>query len=87
MIPDKSKLESCFMGTATLNERGQVVIPIEARKELDIHPGDKFLIWKHPSGEGLMLVKMNTLRAFMEHMNQMLTDLETAAEPNEKDRE
>ena len=38
----------CFYGTATVGERGQLVIPSEARTELGINPGDKLLVMKHP---------------------------------------
>lgn len=33
------------LGTATVGERGQVVIPREAREELGIKPGDRFVIF------------------------------------------
>jgi AbrB family looped-hinge helix DNA binding protein len=31
-------------GTVTVGERGQIVLPIEARKHFNIKPGDKLLI-------------------------------------------
>ncbi len=72
---DKTKPEECFYGTATVGERGQVVIPADLRKELGIQPGEKLLILKHPSGEGLMLFRMETVREFM---SMLLTSLERA---------
>lgn len=65
----------CFYGTVSVGERGQVVIPAEARKALNIGPGDKLLIMGHPSGKGLVLIKMDAMREFM---NQMLATLEHA---------
>ena len=35
-----------FCGSATLGERGQIVIPSELRSELNINPGDKFMFFK-----------------------------------------
>ncbi len=35
-----------FRGSATLGERGQIVIPSELRAELNINPGDKFMFFK-----------------------------------------
>lgn len=64
--------EECFYGAVTVGERGQVVIPAEARKEMTIQPGDKLLIWKHPSGEGLMLFKIDRVRDFMNMMRESL---------------
>lgn len=69
---DKPDIEECFYGAATVGERGQIVIPAEARKEIGIQPGDKLLIWKHPSGEGLLLFKIDTLRDFMSRMQATL---------------
>jgi AbrB family looped-hinge helix DNA binding protein len=31
-------------GTVTVGERGQIVLPIEARKHFNIKPGDKLLV-------------------------------------------
>ena len=41
---EMAKIMNCeenFYGSATVGERGQLVIPAEAREELGIHPGDK----------------------------------------------
>jgi AbrB family looped-hinge helix DNA binding protein len=39
--------EDAFYGTSTMGERGQLVIPAEARAELEMTPGDKILIMKY----------------------------------------
>lgn len=36
-----------FIGTTSIGERGQVVIPKEARSRLKIKSGDKFLVIAH----------------------------------------
>ncbi|MHA1734176.1 MAG: AbrB/MazE/SpoVT family DNA-binding domain-containing protein [Promethearchaeota archaeon] len=33
-----------FFGSTTVNSRGQIVLPAELRKELDIKPGDKLVV-------------------------------------------
>jgi len=48
-------------GTATISDRGQVVIPVEARRELGLAPGDKIAILGSPSHEGLFLVSANVM--------------------------
>jgi len=63
-----SKVDECFYGTATIGERGQIVIPADLRKALDLHSGDKLLIWQHPSGKGIMLMPVDSVREFMEMM-------------------
>lgn len=34
-----------FYGTTTLGERGQMVVPAEARRALNLKPGDKMLVF------------------------------------------
>jgi AbrB family looped-hinge helix DNA binding protein len=61
-----------FFGTATVGERGQIVIPAEARKKLGIETGDKLLIVGHGE-KGLMLLQIDAMREFM---NTMMQDLD-----------
>lgn len=65
-----------FFGTATVGERGQIVIPAEARKKHGIRPGDKLLIMGTPDKKGLMLVKIEAMREFMTSMLQELQRVE-----------
>ncbi len=63
----RHRMSDNFFGTATVGERGQIVIPSEARKKFGIETGDKLLIVAH--GErGLMLLQIETLREFMEDL-------------------
>jgi len=34
-----------FYGSVTVSERGQIVVPAEARKDFNIKPGDKLLVF------------------------------------------
>lgn len=63
-------MEACFYGSVTVGERGQVVIPAEARNEMGIRPGDKLLIMKHPVYQGLMVAKIEALRGFLDEFAQ-----------------
>ena len=58
-------LKDHFYGAATVGERGQIVIPVEARKKYHIETGDKILIMGAPHEKGLMLVKIDAMREFM----------------------
>lgn len=62
---DDFSLKENFFGAATVGERGQIVIPAEARKKYGIQPGDKILIMGAPHKKGLMLVKIDAMREFM----------------------
>ena len=65
-----NKMDACFYGSATVGERGQVVIPANARAELEIKPGDKLLIMKHPVHQGLVMVKLDHLRGFLDEFSK-----------------
>ena len=68
----REKMDDCFYGAVTVGERGQVVIPSEARAELGIKPGDKLLIMKHPVYEWLMIAKIDALKGFLEEFSRGL---------------
>lgn len=48
-----------FFGSTTLGERGQIVIPAEAREKLGLEKGDKLLVMG-VHGETLMLAKFSS---------------------------
>jgi AbrB family looped-hinge helix DNA binding protein len=50
---------SKLYGSATIGERGQLVIPAEARKSLGIEMGSKVLVFGH--GKGLLVLKSETI--------------------------
>ncbi len=66
-------MEDYFFGAATVGERGQVVIPSEARKRFHINPGDKVLVLGHPTASGVVLCKIDSMREFL---SSFLMDLE-----------
>lgn len=70
------KFAKSFYGTATIGERGQLVIPAEARAEMGFEPGDKVLIMKHPIHPGLMLFKIEAVREFVDDFNDSLAKIE-----------
>jgi AbrB family looped-hinge helix DNA binding protein len=45
-----------FYGAVTVSERGQIVIPAEARRDLGIEVGEKLLVVSGP-GSGLILIR------------------------------
>ncbi len=69
-------LAHAFYGTATVGERGQIVIPAEARADMDMRPGDKLLIMKHPVHKGLTMFKLDAVREFLDDFQRNLDELE-----------
>ena len=80
MPHDKPCMDDCFYGAATVGERGQIVIPAEARKDLNISPGDKLLIMRHPIWEGLMIAKFEDVRGFLDDFSENLNKATVAKE-------
>lgn len=77
MKPDiKVCLAASFFGTSTVGERGQVVIPAEAREEFGIQPGDKLMVMRHPVHAGVMMFKIDSARAFLDEFQKTLELLE-----------
>ena len=78
---DKFSWDEHFFGAVTVGERGQIVIPAEARKRFDIEPGDKLLIMGDPGKRSLMICKMDTVREFMTIFQEGLARVEREIAP------
>jgi AbrB family looped-hinge helix DNA binding protein len=63
-----------FYGSITVSERGQIVIPAEARRDFNIEVGDKLLVFGDLD-EGLGLVKASVL---LEKIPGLLSILKSA---------
>lgn len=72
--------EESFYGSVTVGERGQIVIPSEARAELGFHPGDKLLVMRHPIYQGIMVFKFDAIREFLSEMERSLKTAEREVE-------
>ena len=64
-------------GTVKVGDRGQVVIPSEARKDLNIKPGDLLLVMAGKNKRGIGMVKADTMREFV---NRIMHGLEETNE-------
>jgi len=68
----KRKLEEAFMGAVTVGERGQVVIPAEAREVLEIAAGDKLLVFLPPHGHMVAFAKLSDLQSAVEEFQRLI---------------
>jgi AbrB family looped-hinge helix DNA binding protein len=59
-------------GTATVGSKGQVVIPADARDELNIQPGDRLYVLGSMHGNGLVLLKEDMLEHIVEQMSAQI---------------
>ena len=67
----KKKNGEQFYGTTTVGEKGQVVIPAEARESMGIKKGDKLLVF----GMGcdmVALTKLSKVEQFASHLSSRL---------------
>lgn len=66
------EMHPIFYGSTTVGERGQVVIPAEARRDMDISPSTKLLVMGGPHKNLLILAKAEYMTAFMTKITEML---------------
>jgi AbrB family looped-hinge helix DNA binding protein len=71
---DMRVMGRCF-GTAVLGPRGQLVIPVEARKELGINTGDKLLVFGHLGGRGLIFIRVEAVEELFNIMSSRLDEI------------
>ena len=69
-------LENRCLGSTTVGPRGQVVIPVNARKEMGIDAGITLLVFKALRGQGLVLLKVDAIEQMMSMVSERLTDFE-----------
>ena len=94
-MEDKSMqvVGKCF-GSTVVGPRGQIVIPVEARKELGMDVGTRLLTFKLFEGRGLVFVKVEAVEELVnimtQHVNEfskLVREIKTEKLENEADRD
>lgn len=57
-----------FYGSTVMGERGQVVIPAEAREEIGIQPGEKLIVLGNKKRGVVILFKSDVMTKFADMM-------------------
>ena len=52
-------------GVVTASEKGQIAIPVDARRDLNIKTGDKLIVLKRKDEAGLTLIKLDKMDELM----------------------
>ncbi len=65
------KKDKKFYGTTTVGEKGQVVIPAEARQYLKLKKGEKLLVFGF-NNDMLAFSKLEHLEKFASHLSEKL---------------
>lgn len=71
-----------FYGSTTIGERGQLVVPAEARKDLGIMPSSKVLVFSSPGGEGLLIFKADSVVEILSKTSQFLNGVAEVLQTN-----
>lgn len=53
-----------FFGSVKVGERGQIVIPKEARDKFNIKPGDSLVVFGRDKNEKLIILKEHVMRDY-----------------------
>lgn len=69
-----------FYGAVTVGERGQIVIPAQARRDLGIEAGDKLLVLGDPE-QGLALAKLEMLMQNLQNSATLLKQVQGQSAP------
>ena len=67
-------------GAATVGERGQIVLPAEARRELGISPGDKIMVFGNKLNDSVVLIKADIFESFADFFMTKLNKLGSSAQ-------
>ena len=70
--------EHTILGIVSVNDKGQVVIPAEARAMIGLNSGDKLLVMVHTAKEGVFLVKPDGLESVAKSILEKLSNAKEA---------
>ena len=59
-----------FYGVVTVSEKGQIALPVDVRKDMDIKTGDKFVVIKRLDQKGVNLVKFEAIDRMVQKMSR-----------------
>lgn len=71
-----NQFDALFFGAVKVGERGQVVIPADARREYDLKPGTRLLVFGHPFGHGLSLIKVESVHELFTELSERLKEVQ-----------
>lgn len=71
-------------GTATVGTKGQVVIPADAREELNIQTGDRLYVVGSEKGQFVGFIKEDQLRKMLDHLTDNVDQLKTLLTDDQK---
>jgi len=64
-----------FYGSTTVGERGQIVLPINLRRDLNIKKGDTLIVIGNPHVKNITLFNEETMDKYLDFMSDNITEL------------
>ncbi len=64
-------------GAVTVGERGQLVVPAELRKTLNIKPGDQLMVFAKTDKKIISLIPSKDFSQFLERAAKLISKLES----------
>ncbi len=62
--------KATIYGLSTVSDKGQIAIPANIRRELDLKGGDKLLIIKRRDNGGFSFIRMELMNKLMERVSK-----------------
>ena len=66
-----------FYGATVVGERGQMVVPAEARKDLNLTPSTKLMVFSSNIGDGLLIIKAESVSEMLAQASRLINGFET----------
>lgn len=57
-----------FYGVVTVSDKGQIAIPIDVRRDLDIKTGDRLIVIKRKDNAGVILLKTEKMDGLIKNI-------------------
>jgi AbrB family looped-hinge helix DNA binding protein len=64
-----------FYGSTTVGERGQIVLPVKLRNDLQLKKGDKLIVVGNPTSSHISLINAESMDEFLETMTQNINQM------------
>ena len=75
-----------FYGTATIGTKGQIVIPADAREDMNMQPGDKVVVFGIKDHGMIGLSPMSSVEKMLAQLTAQLEAMRKVVEDNKKER-
>ena len=75
--PVSHDVTDLFVGAVTVGERGQIVIPAEAREAYGLRASEKVLVFHTPDHIGLMIVRLQDVQRLLAGFQRLVAVAES----------